>query len=139
MNTYHLVSCVSKKLDHPAPAKDLYCSTWFKLARKYVEAQQTPWFILSAEHWLVRPDQVLEPYNKRMGGPKWARRAWAWNVDVALLSAGVRPGDRIVILAGYDYREFLVPDLEARNMVVEAPLHGFDLFQQLKWFKEYTT
>lgn len=34
-----LVSCVSKKLPDPTPAKDLYVSDWFQKARAFVEAQ----------------------------------------------------------------------------------------------------
>ncbi len=37
MSRIYLVSCVGQKLDHPAPAEDLYVSDWFKKARAYVE------------------------------------------------------------------------------------------------------
>ncbi|MDT8840361.1 hypothetical protein ParKJ_23330 [Paraburkholderia fungorum] len=36
-STVYLVSCVGKKLDRAAFAKDLYDSTLFRLARCYVE------------------------------------------------------------------------------------------------------
>jgi hypothetical protein len=48
-----LVSCVKDKLDHPAPAKDLYTSDLFRKARGYAERVGVPWFILSSEHGLV--------------------------------------------------------------------------------------
>jgi len=58
-----LVACVSKKLDRPAPAIELYCSQWFRAACKY--ALSTGWelYFLSAQHGLVRPSQVLDPYE----------------------------------------------------------------------------
>lgn len=39
-----LVSCVGKKRKSAAPAKSLYESTWFLLARAHVEARSAPWF-----------------------------------------------------------------------------------------------
>jgi hypothetical protein len=35
MATVVLISCVKKKLDHAAPAKDLYTSPLFRLSWKY--------------------------------------------------------------------------------------------------------
>jgi hypothetical protein len=32
-----LVACVKTKADHPVPAKDLYVSPWFRMARAYAE------------------------------------------------------------------------------------------------------
>jgi Family of unknown function (DUF6884) len=51
-----LISCVAKKGPSPAPAKELYQSPWFILARRYVKAKGAPWFILSAKYGLVDPD-----------------------------------------------------------------------------------
>ncbi len=78
MRTIYLVSCVAKKSRQPKPAGDLYESAWFRKARAYVEEQNSPWFILSAEHGLLRPDEVIAPYNRtlnKMGIRD--RRAWA--------------------------------------------------------------
>jgi hypothetical protein len=38
------VSCVKTKSDRPMPAKDLYVSRWFKLARSYGERHAHRWF-----------------------------------------------------------------------------------------------
>ncbi len=45
----------------PSPAKDLYVSALFDKERAYAERTGIPWFILSAQHGLVAPDEVLEP------------------------------------------------------------------------------
>lgn len=74
----YLVSCVSRKTPYPAPAQDLYTSTWFQKARAYVLRSDSPWFILSAEHGLVHPDDVLIPYEMTLNNMSAAeRRAWA--------------------------------------------------------------
>ncbi len=59
----YLVSCVSQKLPVSAPAKDLYTSPLFCKARSYVERKGQPWFILSAKHGLLHPDQPVAPYD----------------------------------------------------------------------------
>ena len=53
-----LVGCVKSKLDHPAPARDLYTSALFRKARAHAEATGGPWFVLSAEHGLHLPNIV---------------------------------------------------------------------------------
>ena len=56
--TLLLVACVKEKLAAPAAARDLYVSPLFKKEREYAERAGLPWFILSAEHGLVAPDEA---------------------------------------------------------------------------------
>lgn len=51
------------KLDHPALAKDLYCSRLWNARRASAEATGDEWLILSAMHGLIDPTQRLEPYD----------------------------------------------------------------------------
>lgn len=132
--TVYLLSCVSKKKTFPAPARDLYVSEWFCRARSYVETTGDPWFILSAEYGLVSPDQVLAPYERtlnKMGVVQ--RRAWAARVRQQMAERLPRV-DRIVVLAGQRYREFLMDDLRRRAAKVEIPLAGLRIGEQLSWF-----
>jgi hypothetical protein len=131
--TVYLVSCVSQKKGFPAPARDLYVSEWFRRACRYVEATGDPWFILSAEYGLISPDQLLAPYERtlnRMGVVE--RRAWAARVRQQMTESLPRV-DRIVVLAGQRYREFLMDDLRRRAAKVEVPLSGL-IGEQLSWF-----
>ena len=59
-----LVACVKSKGTRPAAAKDLYISALFRKERAYAERAGVPWFILSAEHGLVAPDEWLAPYER---------------------------------------------------------------------------
>ena len=59
LRTVYLVSCVGKKRSCAAPARELYASDWFQKARDYVESSGSPWFILSAEHGMISPDQII--------------------------------------------------------------------------------
>ncbi|MFM8573990.1 MAG: DUF6884 domain-containing protein [Pirellula sp.] len=62
-NAVYLVACVSKKRIVPRSVNYLYTSSFYPKARRYAEGTGCQWFILSAEHGLVSPDQVLPPYE----------------------------------------------------------------------------
>ena len=84
-----LVSCAATKLDHPAPAADLYTSPLFIKSRSYAEASGHPWFVLSARHGLVEPRTVLEPYDTKLADLTPSERsAWADRVARALYYRG---------------------------------------------------
>src|ERR1044071_2627962 len=92
-----LVSCVRRKLPTPAPARELYVSTWFKFARDHVEQTGHKWFILSALHGLVRPEDVVAPYEKTLNKMSRSERAtWAESV-LNQLAPFMDRGSRIVI------------------------------------------
>lgn len=63
-----ILACSGRKLDHPAPAIDLYQGTLFKRGRAYAERHNMPVIILSAKLGWVQPTQVIEPYNQRFEG-----------------------------------------------------------------------
>ena len=61
-----LVGCGKDKCDEPAPAKDLYTSRYFQLKREWCEYYTYRWFVVSAEHGLLKPDEVIEPYEQSL-------------------------------------------------------------------------
>lgn len=136
MPKIYLVSCVSKKKRGKHPARDSYDSPWFRKARSYVEQRldhADKWFVLSAKHGLLCPDDVIEPYEttlNEMG--KEERQEWARQVFNRLRSI-VRQADVVVILAGRRYREFLQKDLIDWCRRVEVPMEGLMIGQQLRW------
>ena len=134
--TLYIVSCVKTKLPHAAPARDLYCSHWFRLARRYAETRADStdsWLILSAKYGVVEPSQVVEPYEeslKFLG--RSARRRWADTVVTNLLQR-TQPGDTLVRLAGERYREYLLGPLSDAGRNVEVPMRGFTQGFQTSW------
>ena len=134
--TVYLVPCASRKGRTPAPARDLYQSPLFLKMRGVVEEMAVPWFILSAKHGLLRPEQVVEPYDLTLNDlPVSERRAWAQRV-VGQMEAGLPPADRIVVFAGQKYREFLMDWLRARA-TVETPLAHLGIGKQLQYLDAY--
>ena len=130
---------MSKKLARPAPAKEFYCSEWFRKARDYVEATGCAWFILSAKYGLVAPHTVLHPYNRTLNKMLVEeRRAWASRV-LSQLDTSVHALDQIIFLAGERYREFLVDELQNRKIKVAVPMAGLGIGKQLAWLKQHSS
>jgi hypothetical protein len=133
-----LVSCVGEKSTTPTKAKDLYISDWFRKARRFVESNDSPWFILSAEYGLVEPETVIAPYEKtlnRMGVAE--RRAWAGGA-MRDMDQRLPICDVIVVLAGVRYREFLMDYLSRRAKHVRVPMEGLRIGEQLSWLNSHT-
>ena len=136
-STTYLVSCVGQKRNCKCAARDLYVSTWFVKARRYAEASGRLWFILSAEHGLVPPGRLVEPYERTLNTMGIAdRRAWAKRVDCDL--AEIVPDlSQAIFLAGERYREFLVQHLAARSVTVSVPMAGLRIGEQLSWLTKH--
>ncbi len=129
----HLVSCVSRKAATASPARDLYRSPWFRKARAYVEARGDRWWILSAEHGLVGPDELIAPYEKTLNRmPIADRRRWAQGVYSRLVEE-LHPGEEVVFLAGARYREHLEARLVGDGFRVVVPMRRLGIGQQLSW------
>jgi len=138
MATVGLVSCVSRKRAQATDAQDLYESPLFLKARDYVEQTCDRWFILSAKHGLVAPQQVIEPYEETLNTKSRAeRRQWA-DAVWRRLRAGLHCSDRVVVLAGAHYREYLVPRIKQHGCVVDVPMEGLGIGQQLHWLTRET-
>jgi hypothetical protein len=131
--TVVLVGCGDAKRDHAAPARDLYTSTFFGLKRNYAETVGDYWYVLSAEHGLVPPNKVLEPYDTEItgvDGDEWEARVRG---DLPNLS-----GATVIVLAGRDYIEAggLETTLSLYADDVEYPLAGKGLFEQQSWLSD---
>lgn len=134
-----LVSCVKTKRDEPAPPKNLYTSDYFEKMRAYAEQYHDDWWILSAKHGLLAPDgDPIEPYNDTLSGARVAKkRKWAEQVAEELDEQGVLSEDVTLVLhAGKDYYEELLPLIEESNVSVEIPTEGLGIGEKKAWYKE---
>ncbi len=129
----YLLSCVRQKQPVPAPAKDLYTSSWFRKARCYVENTGQPWFVLSAKYGLVHPDEVIAPYDCTLNAmPVAERRRWASRV-LKQLEPHLDGVKCVVFLAGKRYREFLELPLRHQGLDVRVPMEGLRIGEQSQW------
>lgn len=129
--TVVLVACASYKLDHPAPAAELYQSLWFKKARAYAETLGDRWYILSAKHGLLAPEQVIEPYDQVLSAYIPRRIDWARGVAAQLRSEVEPKGTTLVILAGAHYRMPLA--MYVADYTLDVPMAGLGIGQQIQW------
>ena len=132
-----LVSCVKSKRGLATHARDLYTSPLFVGMRRYAETNADEWFILSAEHGVLRPSQVVSPYEKTLNKMGKAERAkWSSRVEQQLREV-LQPGSCVVLLAGERYREGILPFLKRHGFDVEIPMAGLKMGHQLSWLKNW--
>ena len=136
-----LVGCVKSKRRNGAPAKDLYTSDYFFKMRTYAEATGAPWFILSAEHGLVDPEDWLEPYERYLPDTsREYRRAWGQKVAAQLEQAmGSLAGSVIDVHAGATYVESLAGALDEHGAEVVDQLQGLSFGRRLSWYLRHET
>jgi hypothetical protein len=134
-----LVGCVKRKHATPAPAADLYISTLFAGRRRAVEATCDRWYVLSAAHGLVAPDQLLEPYDVTLNAASRAeRRRWSAGVLADLQRAvGPLAAHTFEVHAGASYCDFgLVDGLRQAGATVELPTAGLPIGRQLHYYAQ---
>ncbi|WP_176059975.1 DUF6884 domain-containing protein [Paraburkholderia sp. BCC1876] len=127
-----LVSCVAKKRSLSIEAKDLYLSDLFDKSRQFAEIYGEKWFILSAKHGLLDPNEIIAPYDVTLKNMSRAqRRTWAIGV-VESLDKHIHKDQPIIILAGEYYRDDIEPMLSQKKFDVSAPLVGLPIGKQLQ-------
>ena len=138
-NRVGLVGCVKTKLPGPAKARDLYVSTMFEGRRRFVERSCARWFVLSAKHGLLDPDEIIEPYDVSLArAPVSERRSWAART-LAELDAVMGPVEDVTfeIHAGAQYRDFgLVQGLRSRGAQVVVPAQRLSQGKQLQFYAD---
>lgn len=134
-----LIGCVSQKNTDPMPAKDLYRSELFRRRRLWAEASRRPWWIVSAEYGLVGPDQVVAPYDTRIGRlPADAKAKLADSIaDDLERGLGSLAGKVLELHAGDEYVLAIGPTLQRRGAQVFRPLQGLRIGEQLGWYGDH--
>ena len=131
--TVALVACAAAKLTRAAPAEELYVSALFRKSRAYAERSADHWYILSAMHGLVRPEDVIAPYDLTLNQMGIAeRRRWADRVN-GQLNGVIRSGSTLLFLAGARYREGIEPVQRQRGVAITVPMEGMRIGEQLQW------
>jgi len=131
-----LVSCVKTKLNHPAPAQELYTSALFRGMRRYAERVGDAWYVLSAQHGMLSPFETIAPYERTLKAMlKRDRVDWAERVQKKLLEL-LPPSADVIILAGEAYRESIVGFLEKHDFKVSVPMAGLKFGPQLSWLNK---
>ena len=129
-----LISCVSKKLNCQASAKDMYISPLFKLNLQYSKLlSPDKVFVLSAKYGLIKLDDKIKPYDMTLNNMSNEEiKLWAGKVIEKLKNEIDLEKDEVVFLAGKKYRKHLIPHIKN----YKAPMKNLGIGKQLRFLKE---
>lgn len=132
MKTVVFVGCGKAKLDRKAKAKDLYTSTLFKKCRAYAERVGDEWAILSAKHWLVMPDTVIEPYDLCLEDfDRGQLQGWIYGVQHDIVTTWSSETTKYVCLGGALYS--LAFTGYPRHLQVDLPMCHLGMGERLQF------
>lgn len=133
-----LVACGKNKQPSTCEARDLYTGDLFRKSRKWAELHGDDWAILSAKHYLLRPQDIVDPYDETLNNAS-SQKIEHWSkCAIRLLCAGYPHARQVTFLAGGKYRRHLSQWLSGIGISVSAPMSGLGIGRQLAWLKEHT-
>jgi hypothetical protein len=120
-----LIGSAGETASGPVRVADLFRSAGFVRAREHALHSGAPWFVLSAKHGLLEPDDVVAPYDLQLGDSSTIYRS-AWGEWVAAqLGERVRlSGTTVEVHGGVDFAQPLRQPLARRGAALELPLPG---------------
>ena len=130
-----LISCVSKKVQYPTKAENLYQSTLFKFALQYAKMQNADRiYILSALYGLLELSDVVAPYEKTLNSMKeFEIKQWSEKVVDQIIQKGLDlKTDQFIFLAGNNYRKYIIPNIQK----ISIPMKGLRIGEQLAYLKK---
>ncbi len=135
------VQCVGGKIgeneNRTYKAREIYDSPWFKKARHHAEKSKIEWYILSAKHGLLHPDEEIYWYNDTLN-EKSANERKIWAAKVLGQVEDRLPGrKRFIFLAGVKYRKALTALLLQRGDKIEVPMEGLAIGKQMNWLDNH--
>jgi hypothetical protein len=103
----------------------LFRSDGFARAREHAVHSQLPWFVLSAKHGLLDPDDVISPFEVQIDDQSAAyRTAWGEWVVAQLADRLQLDGVTVEVHGGVDFAQPLRQPLARRGAVLDIPLPG---------------
>ena len=135
-----LLGCVKLTASSQQVAKDRSASDLFGKRLRYADERGLPWFVLSAKHGLLRPDDVVTPYDVEFKAqPAGYRSAWgAWVIERLRYELGALDGIRLEVHAGEAYARALVDPSSAAGATLTHPLQGLRQGEQLAWYHSHS-
>jgi len=126
-----LISCVSRKGETKAKAKDLYKGPLFTNSLAYGQKLNPDGiYILSAKHHLLDLNTEIEPYNRTLNKmSKNDRTNWGKKVIEQLQKVADIKKDKFIILAGQNY---LAPIQDSLTNI-EIPLDRLKIGERLRF------
>src|SRR5215211_1273684 len=120
-----LVGSSGAVAETPDAVGRLFRSDGFARAREHAVHSRLPWFVLSAKHGLLDPDEVITPFGIQIDDqPAGYRSAWGEWVVAQLADRVQLDGVVVEVHGGVDFAQPLRQPLTRRGAVLEIPLPG---------------
>jgi hypothetical protein len=106
-------------------------SAYFRKMRAWAESRGDRWYILSAKHGLLSPEEPIAPYDERGLSEEQAEQI-AFELDERAIN-------RVYVCAGRDYLDNLTPALEAVWIDVIDPFAGLGIGERMSKLEELSS
>jgi len=130
-----LISCSKPKLTERAAVRELYTGRLFQKAFAWAERHGYEWFVISALHGLLTPDQTIAPYDyslKQRPGSR-ERESWAYLAISADLTKHVAKGSHAFLIMPELYRRYIQHELDPQSIRHTNPLQHLAIGEQMRW------
>ena len=143
MKNIAIIGCTKRKKNYKCKAVELYQASSFfckelQYAKEVLKADDI--YILSAKHHLIHSSTIIEPYNVTLlNMSKKERLEWSKIVLNQITETFNPSEDKLYILCGEKYYEFLESELIEKDYEYKIPLKGVGgIGKQLHWLDEET-
>lgn len=135
--THILVGCGAVKLSRPAPASELYIGSLTRSAMQHARTSGQRWGIVSAHYGLLAPDDVVDPYERRLPPRSKldARLALAQRIHITL-AEWRWPRGTLELHMGDDYVDVVRYVAATGDWHITAPLAGLQVGERLAWYRQ---
>lgn len=143
MSKIILIGCGKQKARARSIARELYTGSMFSARLRHAEQSGCPWWIVSAKHGLVLPDELLNPYDLTISDLSVLdKSAWPLNVVASLidhLPESIQDARQlravlVELHLGADYAEPLIAVIQATGMSHSWPMRGLSQGEQMKTY-----
>jgi len=126
-----LIQCTKSKRESVSPARELYdASDYFRDMREWAEARGDPFWILSARHGAVHPDDEIAPYDAVGLSDRQAQSIAEF--------LGEHHIETVRVCAGRAYLNPLIPELERVSIDVIDPFAGLGIGERRQRLQKRT-
>lgn len=116
-----IIGCGRHKKDHPTFARDLYSSKRFNTSKEIAKNIDADYFILSAKHGLITPNQIIEPYDFEISELNKKEKDY-WADSILKLIRDSKNGATVTILAEDSYTDIIKSRNEPHyNVNIKTP------------------
>jgi hypothetical protein len=133
--TIVLIGCSKSKLNRQATARELYTGQLFKKAVDWAERHGYQWFVISALHGLVTPNQTIAPYDYSLKDRRGSREreSWAHQTIHGQLTTHVSKASHAILIMPELYRRYIQPELDRQSITYTNPLQRLAMGKQMRW------